>query len=139
MQGSEARRRFAASTVARLATVDHSGQPHLVPITFALLDDELIVTAVDHKPKRTTALRRLANIAANPAVCVLVDEYTTDWNALWWVRADGRARVLAPGDEAELRERAIVALTSRYGQYAQHRPAGDLIVITVDRWTGWTG
>ncbi|WP_131773873.1 TIGR03668 family PPOX class F420-dependent oxidoreductase, partial [Protofrankia symbiont of Coriaria myrtifolia] len=93
LEAGEARRRFAAARVARLATVDAAGQPHLVPVTFAL-QDNAIVTAVDHKPKRSTALRRLANIAANPRVTLIADHYDEDWQTLWWARADGLARVI---------------------------------------------
>ena len=88
---AEARGRFAAARVARLATADATGQPHLVPVTFAVAGD-MVYTAVDAKPKRTTALRRLANVAANPRVSLLVDHYDDDWSRLWWVRADGRRR-----------------------------------------------
>jgi PPOX class probable F420-dependent enzyme len=78
----EARRRFAAARVARLATADTAGQPHLVPFVFAV-DGDTVYSAVDHKPKRTTALRRLANIAQNPAVALLVDHYDDgDWSGL---------------------------------------------------------
>src|SRR5579884_3748103 len=89
LPSAEAIRRFATSPVARLATVGSAGRPHLVPITFALLDSHTLVTAVDHKPKRTRALVRLANIEANPRVSALVDHYEADWERLWWVRADG--------------------------------------------------
>lgn len=119
--------------MARLATVGSTGAPHLVPITFALLDERTLVTAVDHKPKRTRALRRLANIAANPQVSVLVDHYESDWERLWWVRADGRARVekAAPAGAAE-------ALARRYEQYRERPPAGPFIVIEIQRLSGWS-
>ncbi len=74
MQASVARRLFATARVARLATADAEGVPHLVPVTFAM-DGEDVVSAVDAKPKTTAALRRLRNITANPRVSVLVDHY----------------------------------------------------------------
>jgi PPOX class probable F420-dependent enzyme len=78
----EARARFAAARVARLATADAAGRPHLVPIAFAVAGDT-IYSAVDAKPKRTRALRRLANVRANPAVSLLVDHWDEeDWNRL---------------------------------------------------------
>ena len=129
--------RFAAARVARLATAGADGAPHVVPITFAVVG-ETIVHAVDHKPKRTRALRRLANIAANPAVSVLVDHYDdADWRALWWVRADGRARIV----EADSHEgaAAIAALVERYGQYAERPPDGPVVAVDVERWSGWSG
>ena len=87
------RERFAAARSVTLATVSPSTKPHLVPVVCAL-DDDVIYTCVDHKPKRTTALRRLANIADNPAVSLLADTYSDNWDELWWVRVDGRAHVV---------------------------------------------
>jgi PPOX class probable F420-dependent enzyme len=133
MTDAEARRRFGAARVARLATVQADGSPHLVPIVFALAGD-LVYTAVDRKPKSTTALKRLANIAANPAVSVLVDEYADDWDELWWVRADGLARVVDGGTAAG----AIERLTARYPVYALDPPPGPVLAIAVERWTGWS-
>lgn len=133
MEIAECRRRFASVTVARMATVTATGAPHLVPITFALLDGDVVVSAVDHKPKRTTALRRLANIAANPAVSLLVDHYDDDWSRLWWVRADGLASVREHVDRASLE-----ALAARYPQYREHPPGGPLIAIEIVRFAGWS-
>jgi PPOX class probable F420-dependent enzyme len=124
-----ARARFATARVARLATVANDGSPHVVPIVFAAAGEQ-ILTAVDHKPKTTTRLRRLANIAANPRVSVLVDEYDEDWSRLWWARADGSARVLDAHD--------VAALVERYEQYHATPPGGPVIVVDVDRWTGWS-
>jgi PPOX class probable F420-dependent enzyme len=131
MDAAEARALLASARVARLATVDAEGRPHLVPICFAV-DGNRIVTAVDHKPKRTTALARLANIAANPRVSVLADHYDDgDWSRLWWARADGIATVVASDPDA------VAALAGRYSQYRDHRPSGPVTVIAVERWTGW--
>jgi PPOX class probable F420-dependent enzyme len=96
------------------------------------------VTAVDHKPKRTTALQRLANIAVNPQVAVLVDHYDDDWEQLWWARADGLARVVQPDQEPVLRASALPALARRYPQYVEHPPQGVLIVVEIERFSGWT-
>jgi PPOX class probable F420-dependent enzyme len=138
MDTVEIRGRFARVRVARLATVDSDSRPHIVPITFALLDEQTIVTPVDHKPKRTVELRRLRNIAANPAVAVLADHYGDDWDDLWWVRADGTGRIVASGQETRLRAAAVDALAGRYPQYREVPPTGSLIVITVGRWSGWS-
>jgi PPOX class probable F420-dependent enzyme len=135
MDEEEARRRFMAARVARLATVDDEGHPHLVPLVFAAHCGE-IVTAVDHKPKRSRRLRRLRNIAAHPAVCLLVDSYDEDWDLLWWVRADGDARVLPPGTRDEYTT-AIALLREKYAQYRQRPPDGPVIAVTVHRWHGW--
>lgn len=134
MNAQEARDRFRSARVARLATVGPDGAPHVVPITFALVGEDRLVSAVDHKPKRTTRLRRLANIAAHPAVAVLVDGYDEDWDKLWWARADGNARVGEVAGEPA----ALTALTSRYPQYAERRPDGPLILIQALRWSGWS-
>lgn len=134
MREEEARRRFAQARVARLATVDRSGRPHLVPLVFAL-EGDTVVSAVDHKPKRSAALRRLANIAANPRVALLVDEYGEDWDDLWWVRADGSAMVMEPG--SRLWEKALDQLVARYEQYRLRRPDGPVIAVAVERWSGW--
>ena len=128
----DARRRFAAARVARLATVDARGQPHLVPVVFATPTDDEVLIAVDQKPKRHRALKRLANIADNPRVSLLVDHYADDWDALWWVRADGHATV--GYDDLE---RARALLGSRYPQHRDHPPEGPVITVTVTRWSGW--
>ena len=133
MTPEEARNRFATARVARLATVTPAGAPHLVPITFALLD-ETVYSVVDEKPKRTTDLKRLQNVRTNPQVSLLVDHYEEDWTQLWWVRADGTARTLAP-DEPEARS-SLAALARRY---PQQRPTGPVLAIDVNRWTGWLG
>lgn len=121
---------FASARVARLATAGADGVPHLVPIVFAVTGD-LIHTAVDAKPKRSRHLRRLANITANPRVCVLADHYDDDWSALWWVRADGTARIL---DSSPI---GLAALTARYPQYRDTPPPGPFLEITVTRWSAW--
>ncbi|MFF4345758.1 TIGR03668 family PPOX class F420-dependent oxidoreductase [Streptomyces sp. NPDC001530] len=135
MDEDEARRRFLTARVARLATVDAEGRPHLVPVVFAGRGDEL-VTAVDRKPKKSQRLRRLHNIAAHPAVCLLVDAYDEDWDRLWWVRADGDARVLPP-DARDEYTAAIAPLREKYAQYRNQPPDGPAIAITVHRWHGW--
>jgi PPOX class probable F420-dependent enzyme len=135
MTQGQARQRFAAAWVARLATADAEGRPHLVPITFVVVDD-MIFSAVDDKPKTTTALRRLANIAANPRVAVLVDHYDDDWAALWWVRADGTGRVLDPREPEAVA--AIDRLVARYVQYRRRPPSGPVLAITVERWSHWS-
>ena len=122
--------------MARLATVGSTGQPHLVPITFALVGPATIVTVVDHKPKRTTALRRLANIEANPQVSVLVDHYEDDWERLWWVRADGHARI--EGGRTSGSAALAEALAERYHQYRERPPQGPFIVVEVERFSGWS-
>jgi len=119
--------------VARLATVDPSGRPHVVPITFAM-DGDTVYFAVDAKPKRTTNLQRLRNIAANPSVSLLADHYEEDWRRLWWVRADGTARI---ADDPSSSRHGLDLLLARYPQYVQALPPGPVVAITIDRITGW--
>jgi PPOX class probable F420-dependent enzyme len=128
----EARARFATARVARLATADAGGRPHLVPIAFAVAS-ETIYSAVDAKPKRTRSLRRLANVRENPAVSLLVDHWDEeDWERLWWARADGNGRVLEP-DEPEA-VRAVELLRRRY---PRQRATGAVLAADVIRWSGW--
>ena len=128
------RDRVARMRVARLASVGGDGRPHVVPIVFAL-DDDVLYFAVDAKPKRTRDLQRLRNIATNPGVAVLFDEYDdADWSRLWWVRADGRARIVDGGPDFE---RAIELLVGRYPQYARSKPEGPVVAVTIQRWSGW--
>ena len=136
MDEQEARRRFAEGRVARMATVGSDGAPHLVPIVFAVDGDE-ILSIVDAKPKGTRALKRLRNLAANPHVSLLVDEYVEDWERLWWVRADGTGRV---EEEGSTRDRAIELLWAKYEQYrtAWSEPVGAAVIVRVDRWRSWS-
>ena len=130
------RARFAAARVARLATADADAVPHVVPVTFAVVGDTIVI-AIDTKPKSGRPLKRLANITANPAVSVLADHYDdADWTRLWWVRADGAARVV---DNREEREHDLDALREKYGQYRSDFVAtdGPVIAIEVVRWSGW--
>jgi PPOX class probable F420-dependent enzyme len=129
-----ARRLFAAARVARLATADAAGRPHVVPIVFALEGDD-VFSAVDAKPKRTTDLRRLRNVAENPRVALLADHFDDDWSELWWVRAEGTARVLAAAEPEG--NRGIALLCERYAQYRAQPPAGPVLAVAVTRWSGW--
>lgn len=127
------RQRVEQAPVARLATVDARGRPHLVPICFVLAGD-VLYSAVDRKPKRSPRLKRLENIRASPGVTVLVDHYEDDWSRLWWVRLRGRGRVLEAGEE---RERALALLTVKYQQYRDQPPDGAVIAIDLDDWLEW--
>jgi PPOX class probable F420-dependent enzyme len=138
LTSAQARERLAAARVARLATVSAAGQPHLVPVTFAIdtnTDADTVYIAIDHKPKTTTQLKRLANIAANPLVTLLADHYDDDWTQLWWSRADGQATVLAPGPDTQA---PVALLAARYPQYQDTPPTGPVIAITVTAWSGWS-
>jgi PPOX class probable F420-dependent enzyme len=131
----EARHRFAAARIARLATVRADGRPHVVPIVFAV-DGDTVFSIADPKPKRGLDLLRHRNIAANPAVSLLVDEYEESWERIWWVRVDGTARVVEEGPE---RDTTMRLLRAKYSQYAAWtEPFGAATVIAVDRLASWT-
>jgi PPOX class probable F420-dependent enzyme len=125
--------RLTAARVARLATTDPDGRPHLVPIVFALEGDTLY-TAVDRKPKRSSKLRRIENARARPNVTILVDHYEDDWDRLWWIRLRGRARVLDDGDE---REHALALLQEKYSQYRIEPPDGPVLAVDVTDVREW--
>lgn len=130
----DAQLRFAGARVATLTTVDGDGAPHAVPVTFAV-DGGTIVSAVDGKPKRRTALRRLDNIRANPRVSLLAQHWDEDWSALWWVRADGLAVVTAAPSAVD---RAAGLLRAKYEQYRTVALPGPVIEVTVHSWRGWS-
>jgi PPOX class probable F420-dependent enzyme len=130
---TEARRRFVAARVATLATVDGSGTPHQVPVTFAVSGDTLW-TAVDAKPKRGVPLRRHANIAVQPRVSLLAQHWDEDWAALWWVRADGAALVT---DAADTVRRATESLRAKYPQYQRLAVGPPIIEVRLLSFRGW--
>ena len=128
---------------AVLATITPNARPRLVPICFSLDPAEpVLYTPIDEKPKREDdprALARVRDIAADPAVTVLVDRWDEDWSRLAWLRADGRAR-LVPSSEEDGGEHAtaVAALRARYPQYETHRlETRPLIRITIERVTDW--
>jgi PPOX class probable F420-dependent enzyme len=130
---AEMRARVARARVARLATVDPDGSPHLVPICFALAG-ETLYSAVDAKPKRSPRLRRLANLRRDPRATVLVDHFAEDWSGLWWVRLRGTACVLEEGAELE---RALALLAAKYPQYRAEPPPGPALALAIAEWRGW--
>lgn len=128
------RRLVSEARVARLATVDSDGRPHLVPLCYAL-GDRTLYSEVDEKPKTTKRLRRLENIRRDPRVTVLVDHYEEDWPKVWWVRLRGPARVVEDEDELA---RARQLLIEKYPQYQQDPPTGNVIAVEIEEWLGWS-
>jgi PPOX class probable F420-dependent enzyme len=127
--------RLTSARVARLATTDADGRPHLVPIVFAI-DGDTVYTAVDRKPKRSRTLRRIENARARPDVTILVDHYEDDWSQLWWIRLRGRARVLDSGEE---RDRALHLLAVKYPQYRDEPPDGPVLAVDIVETRSWSG
>jgi PPOX class probable F420-dependent enzyme len=124
---------LASARVARLGTVDGAGAVRLVPVCFALVEG-FVVSAVDHKPKRTGQLRRLDDMRTTGVATILVDHYDEDWSTLWWVRVRGRAEVLTAGPD---RDDALDALVAKYPQYRGRRPAGAVWRVATDELRWW--
>jgi PPOX class probable F420-dependent enzyme len=134
MDSETMRALVSPAPVAHLATVRRDGRPHVVPICFVVTDD-VVYSAVDDKPKRHRHLQRVSNVTATGTASLLVDEYDDDWSRLWWVRLDGRARVV---DDAAEAERAIRSLSDKYPQYRDLPPSGPVLAVDVQRWVGWS-
>ena len=124
---------FSAAPVAVLATADSDGVPHVVPVVFAVRD-RVVYTAVDAKRKTTHRLRRLANIAVNPKVSLLVDHYDEDWTRLWWVRVDGIAAIHDAGEQMAA---GYALLRQKYPQYERIALNGPVVTVEVARWSSW--
>ena len=136
MLSSRERDFLAAQRVGRLATADARGHPHVVPVCFALGDTTLYIT-IDEKPKRVSArpLKRLRNIAENPAVAFVADRYDEDWTRLGWVMVRGRAEILDAGAE---HDSAQALLRARYPQLAAMQIADrPVIAVRMERITSW--
>lgn len=133
---SDAERRFVRhQPVARLGTADRKGNPHVVPVCFALGGDRVYI-AIDEKPKTSDfrRLKRLRNISANPGVCLTVDRYDPDWSRLGWVMLRGRAEVADGGAHRD----GIDLLRARYVQYENMDLEGrPLIVIRIETVNSW--
>lgn len=129
---------IASHRVARLATVDEVGHPHVVPIVYAF-DGSRLFTPIDEKPKRVGAydLQRVRNILANPDVAVIIDEYSDDWTQLAWIQIRGTATLHQP-NETPAWESGVALLHEKYPQYASmpltERP---IIVVTPEHVVSW--
>ena len=133
---TRAQRRFLeAARTGHLATADAASAPHLVPVCFALTGNTAYIS-IDEKPKRTDIpLKRLRNIAANPAVALTADRWDEDWTRLAWVMLQGRAEILPDGHEHDA---AQAALRVKYPQYRQMDLAPlPVIAIRITRALSW--
>jgi PPOX class probable F420-dependent enzyme len=125
-----------ASRVARLATADAAGRPHVVPVCYALIGRTVYFT-IDEKPKRRPGarLKRLANLRANPFAALVVDRYDEDWTRLGWVMVQGRADILDSGPE---HDQAQARLRARYPQLKAMRIEGlPVVAVRVERASAW--
>jgi PPOX class probable F420-dependent enzyme len=125
----------ARARVGHLATADAQGVPHVVPVCFVVAEDTLYIT-VDQKPKGDPrALKRLRNLAENPAAAVVVDRWDEDWTRLGWVMLRGAGEILDDGAE---HDRAQALLRTRYPQYRAMRLADlPVIAVRIDRVASW--
>jgi PPOX class probable F420-dependent enzyme len=132
-------KRLKKARVARLATLDAKGRPHIVPVCF-VYDGKVFYTAIDRKPKRVSPERlvRLQNIRAVSRVALLIDEYGEDWTELWYILIRGKAKLLPNSAQPE-RARAIRQLRAKYPQYSRGMLADDapIIRISPERTTCW--
>ncbi|MGD9793007.1 MAG: TIGR03668 family PPOX class F420-dependent oxidoreductase [Acidimicrobiia bacterium] len=127
---------LATTPVARLGTTAND-EVRLVPVCFAIVDGWM-VSAIDHKPKRTGQLRRLDDMTATGSATLLLDHYDDDWTQLWWVRVRGRAMVHSPREPEAVS--AVAALAAKYHQYREQPPVGAVFRVAMDelRWWRWS-
>ena len=121
--------------MARLATADASGAPHLVPVCFVLDDAGTVWTPIDGKPKSTRALRRVKNLAENPRASLLVDHYEEDWRELRWVAVHGHGELVTGGDAVAS---ALRSLRDKYPQYAEIEVGPEAIRLVPERIVAWS-
>ena len=142
MLTSSQTRLLAEARVGHLATSDRKGQPHVIPVCFALHEGNLY-SVLDQKPKRAplTRLRRVRNILANPTAALIVDHYQEDWQGLWYILVWGPASLLIEGDESEdERAAAVDVLRRKYRQYRDMDIADNPVVkLTPERVAAWGG
>jgi PPOX class probable F420-dependent enzyme len=125
-----------AQRVGHLATADAHGNPHVVPVCFAIAEDALYIT-IDEKPKHVSRrpLKRLRNMIDNPSTAFVADRYDEDWSRLGWVMLRGRAEILANGAE---HDRAQALLRERYAPYGAMQLAElPVIALRIERVTSW--
>jgi PPOX class probable F420-dependent enzyme len=123
--------------VARLATADADGNPHVIPVCYAF-DGMRFYTPLDEKPKNVAVskLRRVRNITVRPQVALVIDQYDDDWSRLGYVLVHGHANLLPPEDE--LHSQALVLLRERYVQYrTMALEEYPVIAITPARIVSW--
>jgi PPOX class probable F420-dependent enzyme len=124
-----------AARVGRLATAGASGEPHVIPVCYAVLGEALYI-AIDEKPKSGRRLLRLRNIEATGRAALVVDHYDEDWSKLAWVLARGPARVLGPDDPAHAA--TLDALRDKYQQYrAMRLEDAEMIELRIERLASW--
>ncbi|MDP9321730.1 MAG: TIGR03668 family PPOX class F420-dependent oxidoreductase [Chloroflexota bacterium] len=125
---------LATARVGHLATASRDGRPHVIPVCFAWLPP-FVYSAIDAKPKRTTILRRVRNIAETGRAALVVDRWSEDWKNLSYVLVEGPAELLEDGPE---RDEALILLTAKYPQYDDLPLVGNLVIkLTAERTVEW--
>ena len=133
---AEQRHFLNTQRVARFASSDEHGQPHVVPVCYCVLEASAYFS-IDQKPKRAQVqrLKRLRNIEQNPKVALVIDHYDEDWSQLGWVMLRGQALLLDDGDEHALAQQA---LRGRYTQYrSMQLSALPVVAIRIERVAAW--
>ena len=126
--------------VARLATIAEDNTPLVVPICY-VFDGQRVYSPIDEKPKSVPAdqLKRVRNIKANPAVTLVIDDYSENWNELRYVLLVGAAKIILPGDESAEHRRAVEQLREKYIQYRRmeidNRPIIRILITRIKQWT----
>ena len=136
MLTGQARHFLDRHRVARFATADSGGQPHIVPICYAVSGDSVYFT-IDEKPKRLAdkPLKRIRNLQQNPHVALVVDRYDEDWTRLGWVMVQGEAALLDNGEEHSKAQRLLKA---RYPQLDEMQISElPVIAIRIKRVVSW--
>ena len=118
--------------VARLGLIDDAGRPRVLPVTFALVGDDTVWSAVDQKPKRSPGaeLARVRWLRRRPEATLLVDHYSDEWSQLAWVQLIGRVAILDDADPPS-------ELLAKYGPYRRQPPQGPLLRLDVERAVWW--
>jgi len=104
-----------AHRVAHLATADVHAAPHVVPLCYAR-DGDRFYFVIDDKRGDRRRLKRLRNIAANPQVALVIDDYDDDWTRLAYLLIHGEGALVA---ETEEYSAVIALLRERYQQYRE--------------------
>jgi PPOX class probable F420-dependent enzyme len=121
-----------AERVARLAFLDDSARPRVLPVTYALAEDA-VWSVIDDKPKRAGEPARVGYLRRRPEAALCVDRYDDDWSRLAWVQLLGRIEVLP----LEQGSAGLDALAERYAPYRERRPPGPLLRLDVERTLQW--
>jgi PPOX class probable F420-dependent enzyme len=105
--------------------------PHVVPVVFARLDDQ-IFCPIDGKPKSKGVLRRTQNLRVNPRAALVLDHYSEDWEELWWLRLDCHASI------ENMSAEVARSLRQKYKGYEEYDVGSSLIKLSCNSWNFWS-